>query len=113
MEGQLRGLGAPAPGLAARAGPRGVGVHATRPARLDRGTPFEPLEAGDLLTLGGRRSLQLGHAAQELQHQPLQIGVRQTIKIPGWCHAAIESETPSPWNPPPAIPPGLLPLLLS
>jgi hypothetical protein len=82
MDDQVRGFGAPPPGLAAGRR-RCVGVHAARLARLDGWTPFEVLEPGDLLALGRHRSFQLGDAAQQLQHQPLQIGVRQAIKIRG------------------------------
>jgi hypothetical protein len=60
-----------------------VGVHAAGRARLDGWTSFKVLETGDLLALGGSQPLQLGDAAQQLQHQPLQIGVRQAIKIRG------------------------------
>src|SRR5215218_3863217 len=73
MDDQVRGFGAPPPGLAAGARRRCVGVHAARLARLDGWTPFEPLEPGDLLALGRYRSFQRGDAAQQLQHQPLQI----------------------------------------
>src|SRR5205814_9456450 len=60
--------------------------------RLDRRRTLEPLQASDLGALLGSHLLQRRDLAQQSQHQRLQRGDRQTIKIGGGRHAATGPE---------------------
>ena len=63
------------------------------PLGLICGRPGPPLSRGDLVTLSRNRSAQLRHLCQKLQHQVLQLGRRQVLKIRGRRHTHLESDS--------------------
>src|SRR5262249_40379295 len=80
------------------------------PARFDRRPAGPALEASDLIAQRGIRSLQLRHLLKQFDHQALQLGMGQAIKIDRRRHAQNESDSRRRGNLI-IIPPWVLPLL--
>src|SRR5208282_3122381 len=72
--------------------------------------PRTALQPGNLVAQRRNHSLQLDHLFPLLHNQALQLGVRQTVKIPGRRHSQNESDSRPPENRK-IIPPLVLPLL--
>ena len=79
-------------------------------ARLDVRPTRTALEPGNLVAQRRNHSLQLDHLFPLLHNQALQLGVRQTVKIPGRRHSQNEFDLRPPENCK-IIPPLVLPLL--
>src|SRR5215813_8294864 len=82
------------------------------PARFDRRPTGPALETSDLVAQRSIRSLQLRHLLKQFDHQALQLGMGQAIKIDRRRHAKTESDSRRRVNLI-IIPPWVLPLIPS